>query len=162
MISSLNRFLSKLAKRIAPHKGMQNLTMPEMRSPEVFDSFEPEFQRDLRRFFDETALAMMDYLAVNEYWFIMMAAASLMRVDSLPAAVDDVHEGIMLLRCRLFREAERNIVYDRITNGQADRMSGRETEIAKQEGLLVWDPSVPGGIVMRINPVFFTNTRNVR
>ncbi len=40
-------------------------------------------------------------------------------------------------------------------------MSGSETDFAKGEGLLVWDPSTPRGVVMRVNPVFFANTGNL-
>lgn len=161
MSGNLNRFLSKLANRIAPHAGVRNLIVPEMRSPEVFDSFEPEIRSDLNAFFDARAIAMMDYLAVNEYWFIMMAAATLVRVGALPASTDDVHNGIFLLRGRLRRESERNALFGKLRNGFADRLSGRETDLAKEEGLLVWDVSTPREPLMRLNPVFFQDTGNM-
>jgi len=159
--AKLNRFLAKLSRRIAPHASMRNLVVPEMRSPEVFDSFELQFRNDLNAFFDARAIAMMDYLAVNEYWFIMMAAATLVRVEALPASTDDVHNGIFLLRGRLWREAECNTVFGKLRAGLADRMSGRETDLAKEEGLLVWDASAPREPLMRLNPVFFHNTGNM-
>ncbi len=161
MTANLNRFLSKLSSRIAPHVSVRNLVVPEIRSPEVFDSFEPEFRNDLNAFFDARAIAMMDYIAVNEYWFIMMAAATLVRVETLPANTDDVHNGIFLLRGRLWRESERRALFGKLRNGLADRMSGRETDLAKEDGFLVWDPSAPREPLMRLNPVFFQDTGNM-
>lgn len=161
MNENLNRFLNQLTRRIAPHAGVRNLVVPEMRSPEVFDSFEPEFRSDLNAWFDFRAIDMIDYLAVNEYWFIMMAAAALVRAETVPVGKQNVQDGVFVLRRRFWRELQSNIVYEKLLKGLADRMSGSETDFAKGEGLLVWDPSTPRGVVMRVNPVFFANTGNL-
>lgn len=161
MKENLNRFLNQLTVRIAPHRSVRNLVVPEMRSPEVFYSFEPEFRRDLNALFDFQAIDMIDYLSVNEYWFIMMAAAALVRAETLPVSKQGVQDGIFVLRSRFWRESESNAMYGKLLKGLADRMSGRETDLASEEGLLVWDPSTPRGVVMRVNPVFFANTGNL-
>ncbi len=155
---SLNAFLARLSLRIDPQLDVRNVMIPGMRSPEVFDSFEPEFRRDLNSFFDAHAIDMMDRLAANEYWFIMMAAAALVRARTSPVCAQDVQDGVFLLRGRIWRHQELNAIYGKLRDGFADRMSGQETLLAKQEGMLVWDSSERGGELLRVNPVFFSNT----
>lgn len=156
--SPLNLFLRKLAERIAPHAAVRNLVIPQMRSPEVYDSFEPLFRKDLSEFFDARALDMMDYLSVNEYWFIMMAAAALVRCRSLPARSLDVQEGIFLLRNRLRRGPLGSKVFAKLQQGQADKLNSAEADYARREGLLVWGESYGATVIVKVNPVFFQNT----
>lgn len=156
---SLNDFLAKLTSRIAPHVALRNLIVEGMRSPEVFDSFEKVFRDDLGRFFDLPAIDFIDRLAVNEYWFIMMAAATLVRTKHLPAGKDDVREGLFVLRSSISsKTAESQAAFAKIRQGIGDKMSGTETAAAKQDALLVWDASQFGSPTMKPNPVFFQNT----
>ncbi len=159
--SHLSAFLSKLSMRIAPHGAVRNLAIPQMNSPEVFDSFEPQFRQDLNEFFEPGAVDMIDYLSVNEYWFIMMAAAALVCCNCLPARTTDVQDGIFLLRNRIRRDPQGKAVLAKLQNGLADKLSGAETQYARQEGLLVWGETYPGGVgslLVKVNPVFFNRT----
>lgn len=154
----LHRFLAKLSARIAPHQAVRNIVIPQMRSPEVVDSLEPEFRKELESFFDYPAIDMMDHLSVNEYWFLMMAAAALVRCQSVPCRTIDVQEGIFVLRHRIQRNAEGAGVFSTLFKGQADKLSAVQVEFAKQEGLLVWGDSYAGQLQVIVNPVFFRNT----
>jgi|AGTN01.1.fsa_nt_gi hypothetical protein len=154
----LNAFLAKLSARIAPHKAVRNIVIPQMNSPEVVDSFEPEFRKELENFFEYRAIDMMDHLAVNEYWFLKMAAAALVKSRSLPATPTDVQEGIFVLRHRIWREAEGSAIFNLLLHGQGDKLTAVRTDYAKQEGLLVWGESYNGSMLMKVNPVFFANT----
>ena len=155
---SLNAFLARLSVRIEPHRSVRNIVIPQMRSPEVVDSFEPEFRKGLEGFFDYRAIDIMDYLSVNEYWFLMMAAVALVRCRSLPASCADVQEGIFVLRHRILRAEQGGAVFPILLKGQADKLNAAQVEFAKQEGLLVWGDSFAGQMEVKVNPVFFRNT----
>lgn len=154
----LNAFLAKLSARIAPHTAVRNIVVPQMNSPEVVDSFEPEFRKELENFFDYRAIDMMDHLAVNEYWFLKMAAAALVRSQSLPVRPIGVQDGIFALRHRIQRDSDDAGVFALLLMGQADKLNAAQAAYAKQEGLLVWGESYNGSMLMKVNPVFFANT----
>lgn len=154
----LNAFLAKLSARIAPHQAVRNIIIPQMNSPEVVDSFEPEFRKELENFFEYRAIDMMDHLAVNEYWFLATAAAALVRSQSLPVGPIGVQDGIFALRHRIQRDSDGAGVFALLLKGQADKLNAAQAAYAKQEGLLVWGESYNGSMLMKVNPVFFANT----
>lgn len=154
----LNSFLAGLTARIEPQRSVRNIVIPQMRSPEVVDSFEPAFRKELEGFFEYRAIDMMDHLSVNEYWFLMMAAAALVRGRSKPLRTIDVQDGIFVLRGRIMRDVLGRTVYPVLLAGQPDKLSGEQTEYARREGLLVWGDSFSGQMLVKVNPVFFKNT----
>lgn len=152
----MNAFLSQLSARIAAH--LRNIVIAQMRSPEVFDSFEPEFRKELEIFFDYAAIDMIDHLAVNQYWFLMMAAAALVRSQSLPVRPIGVQDGIFALRHRIQCNPDGAGVFPLLLKGQADKLNAAQVAYAKQEGLLVWGESHNGSMLVNVNPAFFANT----
>lgn len=154
----LNSFLARLTGRIAPQRDGRNLMISELRSPEVVDSLEAEFRQQLERFFDYRAIDMMDHLSVNEYWFLLMTGAALVRCRSLPASTLDVQEGIFVLRCRILRNVQGEAVFELLRKKQADKLNAAQVEFAKAEGLLVWGRTFAGQMQVKTNPVYFGNT----
>ena len=157
-MQKINDFLRRLSARIEPHRSVRNIVIPQMRSPEVVDSLEPEFRKELEGFFEYRAIDMMDHLSVNEYWFLMMAAAALVRCRSLPVSCADVQEGIFVLRHRILQDEQGGAVFSILLRREADKLNAAQVEFAKQEGLLVWGDSYVGQMKVNANPVFFQNT----
>lgn len=155
MTANVSRFLSQLARRIAPHTGVRNVVIPEIRSAEVFESLERQFQNDIHRFLEPAAIDYIDSRAVNEYWFIMMLAAALVIADSLPLSADDAQAGVLVLRRRFMRDNAMAALLEKVKSGAFERMSSHEMDMAKREGMIVWDVTNPHGDLMRINPAYF-------
>ncbi len=158
---SIDRFLARLLRRILPQAGLRNVMIPGICSPEVVESLEPVFRADLSYFFTARALHAMDYLALNQYWFIMMAAAALVKARSLPATALDVQTGVLMLRHRLLRDDETRVVFEKLRANQAERLNAAQMAVAKREGMLLWEENFPQNELMRVNLVFFQHTGEV-
>ncbi len=154
-MARVSRFLNRLEKRIAPHVGVRNIVIPEIRSAEVFASLERQFQSDVLQYLEPAAIDYIDERAVNEYWFIIMLASALVLAESVPLTAADAQAGVLLLRRRFGRDNTSAAIFEKVQSGAFEKLAPGEMGFAKHEGLIVWDASSPYGDMLRINPAMF-------